>query len=100
MFGWFYNKKTKTLNRYMDSNVVCWIMYDDIDESYILFSITNENIDSELEFLDFLDKEEGFLKLIIIAEIYLKKIFSQKMGAFYLDKESVREDLDGHFRVD
>jgi hypothetical protein len=100
MFGWFYNKRTRTLNRYMDNRVVCWIMYDEKDKSYVLFSISSKDFDSELEFLESSNKENGFHKLIILAEVYLKKLFLQKMGAFYLDKESVKEDEDGHFRVD
>lgn len=101
MFGWFFNNKTGALTRYFGDVILSYIIYDEEGGHYALFS-SQDNCFNSIEFIEASTISEGFLKLILIAEINLKLYYDlkNKDGSFYLDKESLKEDVDGYFRMD
>ena len=99
MYGWFYNSFTRTLNRYIEENfMLLTIQFDPESDCFVLF----ENEKDDLNFLKHMEKKDGWLKLIVFAEIFLSKKYPDhnKLGAFYLDQESLLEDKNGYFKVD
>jgi hypothetical protein len=101
MFGWYYDKITRSLNRYEDNDLISTIQYDNEEKFYVLFSkCTSEKFEEEMDFVQALKKEEGYQKLIILAEINHNKYIKNKLGAFYIDKDSMSEDLYEDFKME
>ena len=100
MFGWYYNENTNTLNRYYDSELISTIQYDDEEKLYVLFSRCNHlNLMNNFEFVEAYKEDMGFSKLIILEEINISKIISNKMGCFYIDKNSLSKCKNNFFKI-
>lgn len=101
MFGWYYNKLTQTLNRYMDNEIISTIHFDDEEGYYVLFSrFVETEFFEDFEFVDAHRKDDGYMKLLILAEIYIRNHIKHNIGAFHLDSSSIEEDVDGFFKMD